>query len=363
MSRVLLVTMDYLPNYGGVANYYSQIVKQLKPGVAVLTNIAGQDDKNNNEFHVNFIWKCVNPQWLPLLWLIPRYLKKSQAKIIWVGNILPVGTAAYILNKFFKIPYFISLHGLDIQLTKKNAKKRKLAFKILNKANFITVNSKFTASLLVEYNIPASKIVVVYPSPSILSVPKSKIIENLQAKYQLNNKKIILTVSRLVKRKNIEQVISAVSQLMTSFSNLVYVVVGDGPEREVLEQKIGNLNNNILLIGSVDKEELSAWYNLCDIFVLTPTSDEVDVEGFGIVYLEALSLAKPVVASKVGGVEEAAGSGAKYVNNNNELVYTLKELLTNESLRKQLGLAGQQHIQQFALNRQVNKILNALGGL
>ncbi len=363
MSKVLLVTMDYLPNYGGAANYYSQIVKQLKPGVAVLTNVAGVDDKNSNEFHVNFLWKSVKPHWLPLLWLIPRYLKKCQAKIIWVGDILPVGAAAYFLNKIFKIPYFISLHGLDIQLTKTSIKKRKLTSKILKNAKFITVNSKFTASLLIEYGIAVNKIIVVYPSPTVLAAPRQEELDNLKTKYQLANKKIILTVSRLVKRKNISEVVTAVAQLIFSFPNLVYVIVGEGPERQTLEQKINKFKDNILLIGSVDKEELSAWYYLCDIFVLTPLADQVDVEGFGIVYLEALSLAKPVVASKVGGVEEAAGAAAKYVNNSRELVYTLKELLTNQKLGKELGLAGKVQLEQFALSKQVNKILNALGGL
>ncbi|MFH1111640.1 MAG: glycosyltransferase family 4 protein [Patescibacteria group bacterium] len=363
MSKVLLVTMDYFPNYGGVATYYSQLVKALKPGVAVLTNVAGASDEHSNEFHVNFLWKSCSPQWLPLLWLMPRYLKKNKAKVIWVGNILPIGAAALILNLFFKIPYFISLHGLDIQLTKQTAWKKWLAKHILNRAKFITVNSKFTAGLISEFNITLNNVIVVYPSPALLPSPQTELIASLREKYKIKNKRVILTVSRLVKRKNIAQVVEAMAELVKIYPEAVYIIIGDGPERQSLEDKVKELNANTYLIGTVSQAELAVWYNLCDIFVLTPISDLVDVEGFGVVYTEALSLGKSVVASNVGGVAEAVGKFGKYVNSSSELVYTLKELLIDDNLRQKLGVEGREYAKQYNLPNQANKISSRLGGI
>ena len=85
-------------------------------------------------------------------------------------------------------------------------------------------------------------------------------------------------------------------------------------------------------------------YVLADIFVLTPEDDPVDIEGFGIVYLEAQSAGLPIIASRVGGVPEAVGEAGILVKNYEELKSALLLLLKNPTEHNRLGKIGQERV-------------------
>jgi glycosyltransferase involved in cell wall biosynthesis len=137
--------------------------------------------------------------------------------------------------------------------------------------------------------------------------------------------------------------------------------VGDGTEKNNLEKQAESLNTNVIFTGEVGDNELAAWYSVCDIFVLVPKDELVDVEGFGIVFLEARRAGKPIVASKVGGVAEAVGEGGVFVNNNEELLFSLRQLLNSKSQRQALGIKGQEVVNKmFNWKTQALKLKNFL---
>ncbi|MFH1866801.1 MAG: glycosyltransferase family 4 protein [Patescibacteria group bacterium] len=363
MKRILLVTTDYPPRLGGVATYYNKLVNQLGSDISVLTSVPGKDKDDIKTFRKKLFWSFW-PHWLPLIWLIPDYLKKTSSKIVWAGQLLPIGTACLINKLLWQIPYFVSLHGLDIQLVKVSPWKNWLAAQILKEATFITTNSKFTAGLLSDYQIPTDKIIVIYPQPQELPKPEQRLIDELKTKYHLINKKVILTVSRLVKRKGITEVLEALPMAVKQNSNLVYVIVGDGPEKANIEARIKELGLPAILVGAVSQLELRAWYSICDIFILVPLDNVIDVEGFGIVYLEAQAAGKPVIGSRVGGVPEAVGEAGLLVSNQAELLASLTNLLQNSKERKRLGEIGFARVNdQFNITTQANKLREVLTSL
>ena len=131
-------------------------------------------------------------------------------------------------------------------------------------------------------------------------------LENLRRDYQLQNKKILLSVGRLIERKGIDTVIQALPALLKRWPNLVYLIVGQGPAEKKLRQLVHNKNlaGRVYLIKNVTTQNLPAWYQLCDIFVLPARQIGPDVEGFGLVYLEANLFGKPVIGGRSGGVAE-----------------------------------------------------------
>jgi phosphatidylinositol alpha-1,6-mannosyltransferase len=354
MSKLLLITEDFFPLKGGVARYYSALADELND-VTVFTCVNGEDKKN--VIRKSWYWSAW-PHWLPLLWLVPYLKFKTKARFLGAGQILPIGTALLLMRLAFGWRYIVFLHGLDIALTQTNKKQSWLARIILKYATLVVVNSEFTKSLAIKAGADKPHLLVVYPC-SNLKPALSNDVQVLRQRYNLVNKLVLLSVSRLVKRKGIDDVLKVLPQLQREFSNLIYVVVGDGPEKNNLEEQAKSLNCNVIFTSEVDDNELSAWYDICDIFVLAPKNETVDVEGFGIVYLEARRAGKPIIASRVGGVPEAVGVGGVLVNNG-ELLFKMRQLLDDESQRLLLGKNGQEGIDNFNWKKQALRLKNFL---
>ena len=124
MKNTLLITLDFWPNRGGVANYYYNLVKNLpRDNIFILTSA----EKRNSDLKIYnqaLLYKLIWPRWLYALKTTIKLIKKHNIEILWAGDLLPSGTVAYIIHKLFKIPYFVSLHGLDIINSQKHSHKK-----------------------------------------------------------------------------------------------------------------------------------------------------------------------------------------------------------------------------------------------
>jgi len=358
MAEILLITSDYPPRLGGVARYYQGLVDNF-PGLQVLTTIKG--DKANNVWRWNWWWFGW-PHWLPLLWLIPYAKLKSGARYLAAGQVLPIGTALLLTRLAFGWPYLVFVHGFDINLARRNAWKRWLLSRILKHALGVVANSDFTKQLALSAGATLKQTTVVYPCPS-LSQPAEAKVAALKERYNLAGRLVVLSVARLVARKGIDDVLSVWPQVQASLPNLTYVIVGGGPERGELEALAKVAGSNVVFVGEVGDEELAAWYQLSDLFVLTPKADKVDVEGFGFVYLEAQAAGRPVIGSRVGGVPEAVGQAGRLVSSQAELVSALTDLLSQADTRRHLGEAGRLRIKQkFNWPNQVSNLKQYIYG-
>ncbi|MBU6175812.1 MAG: glycosyltransferase family 4 protein, partial [Planctomycetes bacterium] len=122
---------------------------------------------------------------------------------------------------------------------------------------------------------------------------------------------VILTAGRLQKRKGHDVMLRAVAGLKERHPQLYYIIVGDGEERKSLEQMISamDLSDHVHLAGEVDEEGLRNYYLWSDLFVLPNRTIGKDVEGFGMVLLEAQACSKPVIAGDSGGTAETLLDG------------------------------------------------------
>lgn len=134
-------------------------------------------------------------------------------------------------------------------------------------------------------------------------LPKSR---ELIEKYRLEGKKVLLSVSRLVNLKNLNRVIDAFAKSKT---DATLVIVGDGDDRESLEQHAREVDKEIIFTGRFDGDDLYAWYNLASVFILASY-----LEPFGAVTNEALLAGCKVIISN------KCGSSCLVNNQNGELV-------------------------------------------
>ncbi|MFA4833541.1 MAG: glycosyltransferase family 4 protein [Patescibacteria group bacterium] len=356
--KTLLFTLEYPPFYGGIANYYGNLVKHWPQPDEIFVL-----DNNNSRLIKNWSW----PKWLPAIWQLKEEIKNKKIGHVLVGHILPLGTVTWFLSGKMNFKYSVILHGMDFTFACRSARKRWLTKRILKKAENIICANSYTAKLVENFLGSKNKIVVVNPGIANHITYNTQHIARLKKERNLENKFILLTVGRLVKRKGIDMVLACLPEALKQAPNLVYVIIGDGPEKENLKKLIINLKleKNVLMVNKAGDEERNAWYGNCDIFIMPARQINDDFEGFGIVYLEANLAGKPVIAGDSGGVRDAVvdGENSLLVNpeSKEEITAAIIKLAKDENLRKKLGEKGRERaIEEFNWERQIRKIYNLI---
>ena len=206
------------------------------------------------------------------------------------------------------VPFIISCYGLEITSDPP-------VLGSLAEASGIHCISEFTRRHVLRVH-PAAAVDLEVLSWGI-SRPATR-AEEVTAEYDL------ITVGRVVKRKNIETVIAA----LANAPDLRYAVVGDGPELPRLRQLVAERGmSNVDFFGSVSEDEKRSLLNRSRVFIMCPRrDDEVDVEGLGLVYYEAQGMGLPTIAADSGGVAEAVGSGGLLVANPHDPEEVLKTI-------------------------------------
>jgi len=127
------------------------------------------------------------------------------------------------------------------------------------------------------------------------------------------NIRILFTVTRIVRRKNISSVILALKELLIKHPTLLYYIAGDGPELSNLRDTVEklSLSDNVKILGNISENEKSHYYSIADLFILPSLFDYSDgsIEGFGIVFIEANMYGVPVISGDTGGMPEAVIDG------------------------------------------------------
>ncbi|MBU0707244.1 glycosyltransferase family 4 protein [Patescibacteria group bacterium] len=356
MKNSLLATLDYLPKHGGVERYYHNIVSRLPPqDIAVLT----QPYSGGNDFDLKQDYKIIRkkllthwpiiwPKWANMIPYLKSYIDQNKVEVIQVGQVLPVGNAVYYLQKLKKIPYIVYTHGMDITIPQAQASKKRIMQKVLQQARYIVANSSFTKDELLTLGLPDDKIKIITPGCDLIGdTPDTARVEKLRQKYSLAEKKVLLTIGRLEKRKGHDMVISALNEIKDKHSNIVYLIVGQGQYENELRSLVEKyqLTNQVIFTGSINDEDRSAYYQLCDIFIMPVRElSDRDVEGFGIVYIEANAMGKPVIGGRSGGVRDAIidGETGLMVNPNDErdIAKAIEKLINNNELAQRLGTKG-----------------------
>jgi phosphatidyl-myo-inositol dimannoside synthase len=186
-----------------------------------------------------------------------------------------------------------------------------------------------------------------------------------RSELSLPSGRMILSVSRLdalERYKNIDKVIEAMPRVLKEIPDAFYVVVGDGTDRERLERiaKDSGVHEKVIFTQRVSDDLLPSYYQACDVFVL-PSLEE----GFGIVFLEAMSHAKPCIGVRAGAIPEMLEDGKTGFlaasNDNEALTDHIIRLLNNETMRRAMGESGKDRLDRefsFGLFRErLEKVL------
>jgi len=322
----LLITDTFLPRIGGRENYYHHLFSRFESKLVIVT-----PDKTGNyqQFDQEYVLPVVRAGDLSQKWFVwgrPGRIQwlRTLVKICWddqidvthCGLVLPDGLSGWLLQKTLGKPYIIYTHGKEILEHQNHPRWGKYMQVALASASRVVCNSHYTGEILKQVGVAPEKIVRICPGVDAKQWTadiESDRMAAMRQQYALSDQPIILSVGRLIERKGHDKVIESLPLVLSQFPDAVYLIVGDGPERSRLENlrdRLG-LQNSVRFTGAVSDTDLLAFYKLATLFAMIsrqpPNSHEV--EGFGIVYLEANVSGLPVVAGRSGGVPDAVVEG------------------------------------------------------
>jgi phosphatidyl-myo-inositol dimannoside synthase len=374
-KKYILFTLEFPPLKGGISAYYSNLAKYWPAGdLIVLTDGASSPNEPANIIRRQLLNKYFRPRWLKATLQLYQTISNFKFKIsnfhIIVGQILPLGQAVYFLNKFIKIKYSVILHGLDFSLATIDQRKKKITKKILQRADKLVCANTYTANLVKVFaGDLAEKISVVNPAIEPIFIRNPQQVREIQQKYSLENKVVLLSLGRLVLRKGFDKVIEAMNSIGKFNANIIYVIAGDGSDADVIKKMADNfpieIKNKIIFTSAVSDVDRWAWLELCDIFIMPSRNINGDFEGFGTVYLEANLAGKPVIAGDSGGVRDAVINNVNGLLVNPEsaedIVAAVIKLAADPQLRLALGEQGKRRVvENFNAKKMAEKIYNLM---
>jgi phosphatidylinositol alpha-1,6-mannosyltransferase len=275
----------------------------------------------------------------PKACLISGYYSSHFAAGFWLMRL--VGT----------IPYGMITYGLDMSLPEPRFVEPIKRF-LLSQADVVITISEASKRKVLSLGASEGQTKLLFPSVDA-TVFSPTDATGLRRRLGLDGKRVVLTVGRLVPRKGHKMVLKAVATLRDKTPDLVYVIVGEGPNRGALMGLTNDLQlqDRVVFAGFVPDDVLPEYYSLCDVFVMP--SYEVrpgDYEGFGIVYLEANACGKPVIGGRHGGTVDAVVHGKTGLlvdpSSVEEIASAIGRLLGDDGLARRLGNNGRRRVER-----------------
>lgn len=254
------------------------------------------------------------------------------------------------LRRRVGLPYVVWTHGNEISRILSAPERHDYALRVLAQAARVVAISRFTAGLVERCGVSADRIEVVYPACDVDVFLPRPVPPNLQTKLLGGRAggRVLLTIGNLVARKGHDMVIKALPEVRRTVPDVTYLIVGDGPYRGELERLAVELGvrDHVVFAGRADDAELASIYALADVFIMASRErrEENDVEGFGLVYLEAAACGKPVIGGRSGGVPEAIQEGVTGLlvdpEDPMDIARAITRTLSEPGLSAALGAAG-----------------------
>lgn len=349
MPKILLLTNDFGPRAGGIETFVIGLLERLPKGeVLVYTSKQDGDEEYDRNWRDDFGIEVLRDK-TKILLPTPRVIRKVRSlikeqkiEVIWFGAAAPLALSARWL-RIGEVRKLVALtHGHEVwwsRIPPFTMFMREMSRHV----DHFGYLAEYTASALARV-IPESKLVRIAPGIDVKHfVPHA--VEKARP--------TIISVGRLVHRKGQDRLVEALPIIKRAIPDVELIFVGEGPHRDELNRLVRKhkLETSVRFIGRVDYRELPKYFSLGDIFAM-PSRNRLfglEVEGLGIVYLEASACGLPVIAGDSGGAPDAVIEGETgFVVSGNDLESIASraiELLSDTKLRSRLGQRGRSWVE------------------
>ncbi len=281
-----------------------------------------------------------------------REAAQRQPDVLHAHWLLPNGFIAAVAARRLGIPLVVSVPGSDAQVAGQNALFRAMARFAMRQAGLLTANSESLRDAVVALGADADKFdLILYGVDPAALRPDATGVQALRDELALpEGAVVLLCVGRMVYKKGFDDLVRALAAEPLAGRPVVAVMVGQGDQWQTW-QRLGRdlgVADRLRWVGNVPKDRIGVYYNLADVLVMPSVSRPAD--GLNVCVLDAMSCAKPVVASTVAGNSLAVVDGVtgRLVAEQDvpALARALADLVEDPALRARYGAAGRARIEQ-----------------
>ena len=376
LRKTFLITNDLGPRAGGIESFVLGLLERTDANSVVIFTSSQAKSKEFDQQLFEKYGAIVIRDRSKILLPTPRITRRAvqimgqyQAKTIWFGAAAPLAIMAKRLRKAGAKNIVALTHGHEVWWAKIPLFKGAMT-KISKSVDSLTYLGEFTKDAILPTIKDQSKLVKIAPGIDIDHFAPDAIDKDLIEKYKLQDRRVIVSVGRLVHRKGQDKLIEAMPRILKSFPDAVLLLVGEGPIKSMLDKSIRHhgLEHNVIFTGRVQFVDLPKYIQLGEVFAM-PSRDRffgLEVEGLGIVYLEASACGVPVIVGKSGGAPDAVlenktgliVDGTKPA----EIADAVCKLLGDKELAKQMGRTGRDWVvenwQWKIWSDKFNKLIN-----
>ncbi len=364
--RHLFVTQDFPPDSGGMARRHVELCRHFPAGEIAVSTVASSSVTGDaaesfpiarQPFDI-VVAKVITNQ---LRWARSLIATRASYDVLHCGNARPVGYAVWSASRRTGAPYLVYVNGGDVlrELVKSRGwLKRQAARRIFGDAAGVVANSRWTATVTEDLMCTIG----VRTPPQVAAIDLGTNPDHfhpardrgmLRTRLALGGAPLLLTVGRLVPHKGQDAAIRALAALAPDFPALHYLVVGGGPDRarlEALARSFG-LGDRVVFAGMLNDDEIAEAYATATVYVGPSRLDRgINVEGFGISFIEAAASGTPSVAGDSGGVRSAVRDGETgFVvppEDIGVIASAIRTLLTDGERRTAMGRAARASVEE-----------------
>jgi len=318
-KRILIITRNFPPLVGGMERLLWNVFDKI--GQDYTCDVIGP---KGSAKYIQLPHRAIECNIKPIsFFLVNAFIKtviscrKNRYDLCFAGSGVTAPIVVFI-SKVFSIPSLVYIHGLD--LVARSFIYQRFFVPFLRYVTTVIVNSNNSARLASSKGISPENIEVLFPG---VDIPETKPQPNRDflKKNSLEGKKILLSVGRLVPRKGVLEFIQkALPQIFASCPDAVYVIIGSEAENALKKEvsishkietalKEMGFASKVLMLGRVDDTVLASAFQSADLLVFPLVKTQGDVEGFGMVAVEAAANGLPTIGFSEGGLPDAVDHG------------------------------------------------------
>ena len=359
MEKILCITNDFGPRAGGIETFVIGLIERLPAArVIVYTSAQNNSEPYDRKWLEDFGVEVVRDKAKILLptpgvaYCVNALVRERDISSVFFGAAAPLGLLSKGLRRAGAKHIVALTHGHEVWWSK--VWPFTLAMKIISRqVNHLTYLGEFTRSAIAQSISENARQSMVKIAPGIDTDHFSpQDATKLRSELGLTKKKVIVSVGRLVHRKGQDVLIEAMPAIIEEVPDAHLLMIGEGPYRGYLETRVKSLGiqERVTFIGRIQYADLPEYICVGDIFVMPSRSRlaGLEVEGLGIVYLEASACGLPVIAGNSGGAPDAVLEGETGLvvdgTRKEEVAAATVELLLDSERSKAMGVRGREWI-------------------
>lgn len=278
-----------------------------------------------------------------------RVVKREKPDLVNVHWILPNGIMALIVFWLTRVPFVVTIPGTDAYLAYKNKIFGWVSKLVAQNSIGITSNSTLNLNRILKLDVrDKPTMVLAYPADVSMFKPIKRGLDKYRKKLSLKRDNlVILAVGRLAYKKGFDYLIKAVALVAKRLPFVRLIIGGDGDLRGEWEQlaKKLQIQDKVLFVGNINRDDIVYYYNLSDVFVAPSIIDRTgNVDGGPVVSLESMACGKPQILTNVLGMADVIKEGVNgYVvpqKDESALASAIQKLVESPQLRRHMGRAN-----------------------